>query len=651
MDLVALRNADPGLLVTAAGEWLAMEARLGRLAAQFRSGTSDLLGQYWAGAAADAAGTHLEKVWSGLTVTADDMAAMAVLCQDGAKGISGAQALLRLAEDVAAENRLVIGADGSVTPPLSSAVCLPATAPAAAQAAQAAVEASVRKAAALVARALALADETDQRVAAGLGALPAATLAAASAALASASGLAGKLGTAMMPPARLSPAQAHAWWQALDGPARQQLIHQFPAQIGWMNGLPAGARSQANIIAMNQAQHDLNGQLAQLEAHPPAGGWADPGAEHAWQGQISRIKQELAGIAGIESGLKLGGVGGAPNALLLGFSTAGNGHAIVSFGNPDTSVTTVTYVPGVGTTMAKAGGDCQRAVTLWQQAHTADPGMSVASVYWLDYNAPQPSLPGAIQIPQTGDAVAGGHSLAGFQAGLGAAHAAGIPDRTVLLGHSYGSLVVGEAMAHDGLRPTDVIFVGSPGVGVSHAAQLGIPAGHVWAGANINDPVPDLTPASGLPTVGPQAAAGATAGGLTGGAVSAVEAAWNLLGKTPVAPGDLTSAIAFDNALNAVVPDVTHGATQGAMNGAMTPIWEYHVQHPDAGYFGTNPATPAFGGHGFAANYVPGEPSTFNLHYFETFKAHSSYWASKSASLANLGNIVTGQYGNVTLSG
>jgi pimeloyl-ACP methyl ester carboxylesterase len=50
-----------------------------------------------------------------------------------------------------------------------------------------------------------------------------------------------------------------------------------------------------------------------------------------------------------------------------------------------------------------------------------------------------------------------------------------------VLGHSYGSLVVGVAARDHGLPVDDMVFVGSPGVGVDHAGQLGVPAGHVWA--------------------------------------------------------------------------------------------------------------------------------------------------------------------------
>jgi hypothetical protein len=68
---------------------------------------------------------------------------------------------------------------------------------------------------------------------------------------------------------------------------------------------------------------------------------------------------------------------------------------------------------------------------------------------------------------------------------------------TVMLGHSYGSLVVGEAAVRAPGKLADALaFVGSPGVGVNRASELGVPASHVFAGAAANDPVPDLPPVS-----------------------------------------------------------------------------------------------------------------------------------------------------------
>ena len=83
---------------------------------------------------------------------------------------------------------------------------------------------------------------------------------------------------------------------------------------------------------------------------------------------------------------------------------------------------------------------------------------------------------------------------------------------------------------------------------------------------------------------------------------------------------------------------------KGAEEGALLPLMLAHLQDQNASYYGTNPATPAFGGNDFTANFVPGEPSTFILPYFMSFKAHSSYWAPRSASLTNMGYIVDGLY-------
>ena len=291
----------------------------------------------------------------------------------------------------------------------------------------------------------------------------------------------------------------------------EKLSADFRTQTGTLfEGSWAGAAAdaaRASLSGMSARLTATNGDMAAMAAlyRDAAMGVCDAQA-------LLRTAEDLAASNGLVIGASgevslaapaLGGHGGLPAAYLLGFSAAGIGKAIVAFGDPDTAATTVTYVPGVGTTLTGALSNSQRAANLWRQAHRGDPGQSLSSVFWLDYNAPRRglSLAGLMadrQIGSVADAVAGAKSLAGFQAGLAAAHVAGVPDRTVLLGHSYGSLVVGEAAAHDGVRPGDSIFVDSPGVGVNHAAQLGVPASHVWAGANVNDPIPDMPHAETL---------------------------------------------------------------------------------------------------------------------------------------------------------
>jgi pimeloyl-ACP methyl ester carboxylesterase len=60
-----------------------------------------------------------------------------------------------------------------------------------------------------------------------------------------------------------------------------------------------------------------------------------------------------------------------------------------------------------------------------------------------------------------------------------------------LVGHSYGSLAVGLALRR-GLAAGDVVFVGSPGVGVSSVSELGMTGEHVFVGETPSDAVADL---------------------------------------------------------------------------------------------------------------------------------------------------------------
>lgn len=178
------------------------------------------------------------------------------------------------------------------------------------------------------------------------------------------------------------------------------------------------------------------------------------------------------------------------NMFLLGFDSKGNGHVAVSYGNPDTAANTAVYVPGTGSTLAGAGGDLGRAQALYD---TAPGGM--ASVYWLGYDAP--GWPPPIgHDPDYGPANqkyadAGAPLLAAFVNSLNARHQG--TTNVTMLGHSYGSTVVGDALADYGLHAQGAIFVGSPGVVADTAAGLHLDPGHVWASKMQFDPVPSIS--------------------------------------------------------------------------------------------------------------------------------------------------------------
>jgi pimeloyl-ACP methyl ester carboxylesterase len=134
-------------------------------------------------------------------------------------------------------------------------------------------------------------------------------------------------------------------------------------------------------------------------------------------------------------------------------------------------------VPGTTSTLAGAAGDLGRAQALYDTA----PGQ-MASVYWLGYDAPDWPPPMG-HDPDYGPANqkyadVGGPLLAAFVNSLNAQHQG--PTNVTMIGHSYGSTVVGDALANYGLHAQGAIFVGSPGVVADTASGLHLDPGRVW---------------------------------------------------------------------------------------------------------------------------------------------------------------------------
>lgn len=180
-----------------------------------------------------------------------------------------------------------------------------------------------------------------------------------------------------------------------------------------------------------------------------------------------------------------------PDMLLLGFDTKGKGHAAVSYGDPDFAPNTAVYVPGTTSTLGGASGDLNRAKALFDQV----PRGQMASIYWLGYDAPDwPSPIGSDNDYGPANqkyADAGAPQLAAFVNALNAQHQGAT--NVTMIGHSYGSTVVGDALANYGLHAQGAIFVGSPGVVASTADGLHLDPGHVWASKMKFDPVPSVS--------------------------------------------------------------------------------------------------------------------------------------------------------------
>jgi Alpha/beta hydrolase len=182
---------------------------------------------------------------------------------------------------------------------------------------------------------------------------------------------------------------------------------------------------------------------------------------------------------------------------LLYVDGAGDGQVAFRVGPADASHVAI-YVPGTGADLASAFDvGLQRVRNLRAAARLADPTATVAVIYALPFDAPDH----VVWDPFSFDCACNGAAAevgAGRLTDFVAAQGLGGSDVTVI-GYSYGSTVVGKALADEGLAQhvDRVVLVGSPGVGVDHSDQLNLPAGAVFAaqaGGDVIDFAPRLSP-------------------------------------------------------------------------------------------------------------------------------------------------------------
>ncbi|MEW2069044.1 alpha/beta hydrolase [Streptomyces sp. NPDC007346] len=267
-----------------------------------------------------------------------------------------------------------------------------------------------------------------------------------------------------------SPAERKAWWEGLTDEQREEYLAVYPDQIGNLDGIPALVRDAAN-------RDNLQLLMGKLEGRDDAD-----------------AVTKLAALREIDRQLRAVPEPGEPPMYLLGIGDQGNGRAIVSYGDPDTSRNVAAYVPGLNTSLDLefARGDLGRARDLAIASNRH--GESTAAITWLGYDAPQsPDGLGTLAVAGGGRAEEGGQAFSGFMGGLAATNEQADPHMTAI-GHSYGSRTVGAATQREGGIPgvDDIVFVGSPGVGVDSADDLGVGREHVFVGAASNDIVTKL---------------------------------------------------------------------------------------------------------------------------------------------------------------
>ncbi|MEV0094335.1 alpha/beta hydrolase [Streptomyces sp. NPDC050738] len=271
------------------------------------------------------------------------------------------------------------------------------------------------------------------------------------------------------------PKAAAQWWKALSPEERQEYTTLYPKEIGATDGLPTDVRDDANRTVLGQELNAL--QEGNYDENFP--GESD-----------ETINKRLNNAELLSARLDAGD--GAPKGkelYVLGYDSKDDGRAIVAMGNPDTAAHTGVLVPGTNASMEGVPGQLDRIDKLQSAAERQSDGKQVAMITWLGYDAPEGSLTDFNSVGGTGRADDAAPDLRRFIAGTHASHD-GSPSHTTVMGHSYGSTVVGAAAAGGhGLGADDVVVVGSPGMTVEKASDLHMDPEHVWAGGAQDDPV------------------------------------------------------------------------------------------------------------------------------------------------------------------
>ncbi len=281
---------------------------------------------------------------------------------------------------------------------------------------------------------------------------------------------------------RDDPIALAAWWARLSRAQRQALTTEHPHEVGNAAGVPVRDRDEANRAALESdldrlREREEDGQLARGEEA------ALENAQHV-RDALRSFRHSVDPATGRELTHLI---------VLKPAIHSGDGGVAVSLGDPDTADHVAVNVPGLTSESSSTMGNLESARAI-RDAATSDANGSVASIFWLDYDAPSgnpidPLDPlGQLDfggVALTGKADEGGERLGDFIDGLRASDR-GEAAHVTAIGHSYGSTTLGHAL-QDGLVVDDAILIGSPGQPESTAADL--TAADVWVGSKDHDPV------------------------------------------------------------------------------------------------------------------------------------------------------------------
>ncbi|GAB2497880.1 alpha/beta hydrolase [Nocardiopsis aegyptia] len=285
------------------------------------------------------------------------------------------------------------------------------------------------------------------------------------------------------------PASVNTWWTSLDEEQQQEAMEDHPELLRDLDGIPTVVRDELNREHLDEEIERLEAEVAEAEeglndaVRSPSSPNADVDDSIATN-DLSELEEQLETLTTMHGSLNDDNA----DRYLLALDTEDRGRAIVSNGNPDTAENVATLVPGTTTTWQSTNDQMGRANSLVDAANDAVEG-DHAVISWIGYDAP--NISEAAGPGRAEDAV---DELSSFQDGLRATHENASPSHNTVIGHSYGSTVVGHtAQSDDGLNADEVVFVGSPGPGADHVSELGFDPENVHASRAENDGI-SVTP-------------------------------------------------------------------------------------------------------------------------------------------------------------
>lgn len=274
-----------------------------------------------------------------------------------------------------------------------------------------------------------------------------------------------------------SPEDVAAWWEGLSEEEREAVTSAYPDVIGSADGLPASARDDANRIL-------LEDDLARLGAKEDDG-TIDPDEEKILS-NAGHVRDALKDADSFTDPLT-----GEPTGSQLWLYKPGlhdgDGEVAIAVGNLDTADDVSVFTPGISTDVSDAERYTGQMGNLYESARYNGDNSSVATLFYLGYDAPSGPLDPA--TAGEGRAEDGGENLANAIDGLRASRSDD-PAHLTAIGHSYGSTTTAYALGEHGADVDDVVLIGSPGAGpADNASELGVGEDHVYVGRNSRDGV------------------------------------------------------------------------------------------------------------------------------------------------------------------